>query len=245
MPTARRSTPLPVCSSVPLVSAGQLGLELKLSSLQPPTHAGRCPARASPHPCNRPKDHPLPREWPGGYLSRTSGAARDRLSSSRRDLALPAGRGGKMDSQLRRAPPPALLFQLLDPPPGPASLLFCLPGLAFPRGGGWGVGEVRRVSFRCRQPPPTTATAGGAPSNREGLGLLAFLPSRVAARATEHRAQSWPSPRARKQTATAETRRLGLWSSGDRRWSHPGRKLALNKMVGFGLLYFFFCSLHF
>ena len=68
---------------------------------------------------------------------------------------------------------------------------------------------------------------------------LLSLPEWLRAPRSALRERAEPA-RAGKQTATAKTRRLGLWSSGDRRWSHPGRKLARNKMVGFGLLYFFF-----
>lgn len=144
-PPARRSTSrlVPVPSSFPLCC---WEWSSNPALRQPPTHAGRCPARASPHPSNRPEKHrpPFPEGDPRVLISdlwgRGRGPAWSRaaaLSSSRRDRALTAGHGCKMDSRRQPCPAPApsspgTSTRLL----GRASPLFRLPSLSFPRGGG-------------------------------------------------------------------------------------------------------------
>lgn len=60
------------------------------------------------------------------------------------------------------------------------------------------------------------------------------------------RAREAPSTRRREAESARESGlRLDRDGGGAVPRSRPARKPARNKMVGFGLLYFFFCSLHF
>ncbi|XP_064348978.1 uncharacterized protein LOC135322751 [Camelus dromedarius] len=140
--------------------------------------------------------------------------------------------------------PNALLPPHFGPPPQPGFAFVPPPGSSLSLGEG--VGERRRESFRCLQPPQTTATTRGAPGRGEGLELRASLTFRGAARVRE-------APFPRRLEADVDRADPRAWpgpSAGNGRrcrpgWSRLGRKSARNEMVGFGLLYFFFCSLHF
>ncbi|XP_047716251.1 uncharacterized protein LOC125166382 [Prionailurus viverrinus] len=191
MPTARLSTPhsrLFQCRAGFRCAAGA-GAQTELSGAPHPRRSLSCQGKSSPLQQAQGPPPFLESDRVGTYLGPRgprAGACPPAAGTSRYRL----GTAAKWTRSANRpAPCPPL------PAPRSASRasalpLFSLPGLAFPRGGGWGVGEVRRESFRCRQPAAITATVRGAPRGGEGPGLLASLPSRVAARATEHPARA-------------------------------------------------------
>lgn len=193
---------------------------------QPLTHAGPSSVGASPHPRRRLQDQP------GGRSDlplRPPAAEGTQPGTARPPLLPPRAPRVSCSAWLGPASParPARhLIRLRSR----AEPLFRLPGLAFP---GSGVGEGRRESFRHFQPPPPVP-----PPREGGCGRLPRLPSREL-RATRGAAPGGDGERAWPRRSARARRRCRL------QWSHPGRKPARDKMVGFGLLYFFFCSLHF
>nr|XP_055215856.1 uncharacterized protein LOC129526240 [Gorilla gorilla gorilla] len=154
------------------------------------------------------------------------------------------------------SPPPP--FPLPPPPPFPVARLrlhlrprlpvplrLCPASPAAPRPGG-GSRVVRPRSFRRLQPPPAPAVHPRGPPGTGRAGLRAFLPSRVL-RAPKARPQRLGSGSG-KWTPFAQT--VGSTEAARSRVGPPGKKVSqlscrAIKMVGFGLLYFFFCSLHF
>ncbi|XP_034859337.1 translation initiation factor IF-2-like [Mirounga leonina] len=216
-PPARRSNPrpAPAPSWFPLCSCGA---QTELSAKPPPTQVavlpGQVPTLAAGPRITPPtlrgtrrvliSDLGGPREGP--HLE-----PRGRLSSSRRTARYRLGTAAKWTRGASRAPPQR------PPRPAPrsapsAGLRLCSVSRVSPvPGWGWGaVGEVRRESFRCQQPPPVIATARGAPGGGEGPGLLASLPSRGAARGAERGARG-----RRSLGAGGLTARSDAWAGPD------------------------------
>nr|KAF6374348.1 hypothetical protein mPipKuh1_009567 [Pipistrellus kuhlii] len=174
------------------------------------------------------RDH-RPREEPGLTLSEDSG---DRGPCV-----------GRADARLRQQNglvgpigPPAALPRHLGPPPG-SGFAFVPPpgsglsqGLERVRGGRSPSGASNRL--RRVLPGEGGSRAAAPPGARGSAGPAAGGPGRGARRER-------PAGRAERAPPRARGRGRGCCPWG------AARKPACSKMVGFGLLYFFFCSLHF
>lgn len=212
-------------------------------------HARRCPPSQGKSPPRFPRRGRPARTYlgppgvGGGEAAGSRAAASPPAAGTAR---LRGGNGCKMDSRRRRASPrrplsPGTSVRL----PRRAAPLFRLPGLAFPPGRE-AAGEGRREPFRYLQPPPATAGARGARGRGAGSRRRAPLASRGLRAPAGRRARG-----AGPGTRIARTRGLGAGRAratgggvvpGGAAWEGSRRT---TKMVGFGLLYFFFCSLHF
>lgn len=221
-----RSPPLPAPGpGAPQVPAALLDWAPRSSP--PAPRPPQVPARPERAPPWQQLGPPVPREEHGGrHSARTSGGGRG-PAWGRADAHLPAA---KRTRGAYRARPAALLPRHLGPPPGSGFAFVPPPGSCLSRGEG--EGEGRQESFRRLHPPPLCSwERGGSRAAAPPRGLRApGAPGRRGA----GRGGAERGPRPERADAA-----VGAVPGA------PARKPACSKMVGFGLLYFFFCSLHF
>lgn len=217
------------------------GARTERSASSPPTQVPSQPGQVPPTPFPGKRRAAGTYLGPPGPLKGTCSEPRSCLTSSRGHRALRAENGRKMDSRRRPGPAPT------PSSPGagtsvrlPAGFVFVLlQGLAFPRVEG--VGEGRRESFRYLQlPPPAVSLQKGRVPHCSLLFLAEGLRAPAQRRARDAGKRTWIA-----QTCGLGLDRAQATRSAFSRRSCLGGMPVRNKMVGFGLLYFFFCSLHF
>ncbi|XP_078201324.1 uncharacterized protein LOC103791486 [Callithrix jacchus] len=264
-----QTSPPHACDCAPLVSNVLRGLELRRPSPVPNPRRSVL-AWASPHPHCRLENHPASPRVAGqrvliSDLRRAGEAALPpvlqqhephgtRPAPPQNGLAVPAS---SAPAPPLLPPPPPPLLSSLPPAPPPSPPLAPSPASAGTSGPASPTAPCPNGGSRCdrassgvyssrRLLSPPTASGSRHPPGNGRAGLRAFLPSR-GLRAPDSRPQvlgrcsgKW-SPFAQ---TVGSTGRGAVLDGATREESLP-IKLPYNKMVGFGLLYFFFCSLHF